>query len=311
MSEKFEPVAFTDVREGDRVQFVTANNGFDGGDQVWRTGTVTRVTDKSATVDCDTNVIGKTARLRRADWHYRCVSKAVAPAATARREALDRIRAKADAERAAYRAKADDQIAAECAEHGVPAPRGVAERIAARKAAEGEQGAPEGCGAVDAGDTTNYIVTADPQPAAVAEEEFTKHQARQILQYGDYPQADRFEPYRGQGGTFLGYTFQVGQLHSARYGWITPSGRYSKGLEAYRSTAANVLVHVAEDEGRLPKEPAPAPDPSNPKGMRSDDLLAYLRAAMEDVPADDLTRELWEELDRRMSGGHRPPSNWS
>ncbi|MGW5304865.1 hypothetical protein ACWERF_13105 [Streptomyces griseoluteus] len=60
---------------------------------------------------------------------------ATAPAPTVReqqRAALDRIRAKADADRAADRATTDDQIAAECAAHGVPAPRTVAARIAAR-----------------------------------------------------------------------------------------------------------------------------------------------------------------------------------
>lgn len=74
-TETFKPIAFSDVHEGDRVQFVTANNGFDGGDQVWRTGTVVKVTDKTVTVDCDSNLLGRAARLRRADWHYRCVSK--------------------------------------------------------------------------------------------------------------------------------------------------------------------------------------------------------------------------------------------
>lgn len=61
--------------------------------------------------------------------------EATAPAPTVReqqRAALDRIRAKADADRAADRAETDDQIAAECAAHGVPAPRTVAARIAAR-----------------------------------------------------------------------------------------------------------------------------------------------------------------------------------
>ncbi|MEV2203753.1 hypothetical protein AB0E11_27855 [Streptomyces fradiae] len=58
-----------------------------------------------------------------------------APAPTVReqqRAALARIRAKADADRAAYRAATDDRIAADCAAHGVPAPRTVAARIAAR-----------------------------------------------------------------------------------------------------------------------------------------------------------------------------------
>ncbi|ELP67664.1 hypothetical protein STRTUCAR8_08534 [Streptomyces turgidiscabies Car8] len=76
--ETFEPVDFSNVHEGDRLQFVTANNGFDGGDQVWRTGRVTKVTAKTVTVDCDSSLLGRGARLRRADWPYRCVSKAVA-----------------------------------------------------------------------------------------------------------------------------------------------------------------------------------------------------------------------------------------
>lgn len=63
--------------------------------------------------------------------------RATAPAPTVReqqRAALARIRAKADADRAAHRAATDNEIAAECAAHGVPAPRTVAARIAARTA---------------------------------------------------------------------------------------------------------------------------------------------------------------------------------
>lgn len=61
--------------------------------------------------------------------------RATAPAPTVReqqRAALARIRAKADADRAAHRAATDDEIAAECAAHGVPVPRTIAARIAAR-----------------------------------------------------------------------------------------------------------------------------------------------------------------------------------
>ncbi|MDW6058105.1 hypothetical protein SAZ11_08380 [Streptomyces sp. FXJ1.4098] len=68
------------MHESDRVQFVTANNGFDGGAQVWRTGAVVKVTEKTVRVVCDdvpTRVKRDIAVLRRADWHYRCVSKAV------------------------------------------------------------------------------------------------------------------------------------------------------------------------------------------------------------------------------------------
>lgn len=90
--EAFEPVEFSNVHEGDRVQFVTANNGFgSSGDDLWRTGTVTKATDKTVTVeitghnplaedvfvDGKSRKLGRTARLRQADWRHRCVSKAV------------------------------------------------------------------------------------------------------------------------------------------------------------------------------------------------------------------------------------------
>ncbi|MFH8345029.1 hypothetical protein [Streptomyces sp. NPDC018045] len=54
------------------------------------------------------------------------------PVREQQRAALARIKAKADADRAAYQAATDDQIAAECAAHGVPAPHTVTARIAAR-----------------------------------------------------------------------------------------------------------------------------------------------------------------------------------
>ncbi|MFM9613898.1 hypothetical protein [Streptomyces niveiscabiei] len=67
-----------------------------------------------------------------------------APAATVRepivarasfnRADLDRIKSKADADRAVYRAETDDRIAAECAAHGVAPSQGVRDRIAARAA---------------------------------------------------------------------------------------------------------------------------------------------------------------------------------
>ncbi|WP_060888045.1 hypothetical protein [Streptomyces caniscabiei] len=103
-TETFEPVTFQDVREGDRVRFVTANNGFggDGGD-LWRTGTVTKVTDKTVTVEITghnplaedvfrggkSRKLGRTARLRQADWHHRCVSKATADQPATARTAAD------------------------------------------------------------------------------------------------------------------------------------------------------------------------------------------------------------------------------
>jgi hypothetical protein len=78
-TETFVPVDFADVHEGDTVQFVTANNGFDGGDDVWRIGTVTKVTEKTVRVACDSNAFGSAAVLRKhqPSWNARCVSKSV------------------------------------------------------------------------------------------------------------------------------------------------------------------------------------------------------------------------------------------
>lgn len=69
MSEMFEPVDFTDVREGDRVQFVTTAYG----SQYWRTGVVTKVTARTVAVQCGDDT---TAVLRGADWGSRAVDKA-------------------------------------------------------------------------------------------------------------------------------------------------------------------------------------------------------------------------------------------
>lgn len=79
MSETFEPVDFSNVHEGDRVQFVTTENGFDGRGTYWRTGTVTKVTEKTVRVDCD-DALGR-AVLRRDDWGSRCVNKSTQPPA--------------------------------------------------------------------------------------------------------------------------------------------------------------------------------------------------------------------------------------
>ncbi|KUF18824.1 hypothetical protein [Streptomyces silvensis] len=71
----FEPVDFSNVHEGDTVTFSRRDNGFGGsGDIVARTGTVTKVTDKTVTVEC-IDRWGKTGVLRRADWHYRNVRR--------------------------------------------------------------------------------------------------------------------------------------------------------------------------------------------------------------------------------------------
>lgn len=80
MNEKFEPVDFSNVHEGDRVQFVTTENGFNGRGTYWRTGSVTKVTEKTVRVECDdapTRVKRDIAVLRASDWGSRAVNKAV------------------------------------------------------------------------------------------------------------------------------------------------------------------------------------------------------------------------------------------
>lgn len=80
--ETFEPVSFKDVRKGDTVSFSRRDNGFDGsGGILRRTGTVTKVTDKTVTVECNDRW-GKTGVLRRADWHERDMHRSTKPPAT-------------------------------------------------------------------------------------------------------------------------------------------------------------------------------------------------------------------------------------
>jgi hypothetical protein len=73
--ETYEPVGFDDVTPGDRVRFVTADNGFGGTGELWREGTVTSVTLRTVRISCDSNLVGPTAVLRRSTWPYRSVSR--------------------------------------------------------------------------------------------------------------------------------------------------------------------------------------------------------------------------------------------
>ncbi|TXS44933.1 hypothetical protein [Streptomyces sp. OR43] len=71
----YEPVAFQDVHEGDTLSFSRRDNGFGGsGNIVTRTGTVTKVTDKTVTVECG-DLWGETGILRRANWNERDVHR--------------------------------------------------------------------------------------------------------------------------------------------------------------------------------------------------------------------------------------------
>jgi hypothetical protein len=72
---ELEPVAFAAVEDGDRVRFLTADNGYGGQGDVWRIGTVVKVTAKTVVVDCDTKNLSDTAVLRESDWNARSVQR--------------------------------------------------------------------------------------------------------------------------------------------------------------------------------------------------------------------------------------------
>ncbi|MFD4574251.1 hypothetical protein ACFWNK_19815 [Streptomyces sp. NPDC058417] len=78
-------------------------------------------------------------------------------------------------------------------------------------------------------------------------DEMTEDQARARVT-GTYPHAEAFQAERTEHGRLTGYTFRVGRLHSARYGWIIPAGTYAKVLEVYRSQAAAMLPMAVRDE---------------------------------------------------------------
>ncbi|MER6605933.1 hypothetical protein ABT282_08455 [Streptomyces sp. NPDC000927] len=70
---------FDDLTVGDYVRFVTIDNGYGGMGEVWRTGKVTRITARTITVECDENLLGDTAILRRAEWGARSVRRGPTP----------------------------------------------------------------------------------------------------------------------------------------------------------------------------------------------------------------------------------------
>jgi hypothetical protein len=86
----YEPVAFQDVHVGDTVSFNRRDNGFGGSGGILRlTGTVLKVTNKTVTVEITghnplaedvfvggkSRKLGRTASLRRANWHERDVHR--------------------------------------------------------------------------------------------------------------------------------------------------------------------------------------------------------------------------------------------
>jgi hypothetical protein len=70
-SAEFVPADFDEFRVGDRIMFVTMDNGYGGGGPISRTGTVIRVTKETLRVRCDRNTLGAIAVLRRSDWQAR------------------------------------------------------------------------------------------------------------------------------------------------------------------------------------------------------------------------------------------------
>lgn len=87
---------------------------------------------------------------------------------------------------------------------------------------------------------------AEPAPAGPADE-LDKRRARQLVA-GTWPGARNFQERRAENGRLLGYTFQVGDLGSARYGWITAGGTFAQALEPYRSHAVDLLPVAERDE---------------------------------------------------------------
>ena len=82
-AEQFVPAAFGDFSLGDRIRFYTNDNGYGGCGEVWRTGTVAKVTACTVVVACDPNWLGDRAMLRRSDWSARAPQRAGAALAAA------------------------------------------------------------------------------------------------------------------------------------------------------------------------------------------------------------------------------------
>lgn len=94
---------------------------------------------------------------------------------------------------------------------------------------------------------------AEVDPAAAAEE--AAEVAADRIVSREYPNATAYEPVHGRSGALLGFTFRANK----RFGWVTLAGTYSRGLEPYRSTAAELVGYAAQDEGaRAAREEAPA-----------------------------------------------------
>ncbi|MCY0961485.1 hypothetical protein [Streptomyces sp. H27-H5] len=87
------------------------------------------------------------------------------------------------------------------------------------------------------------------RPATAPARALTPLQARDAVAES-YPTADRFEPLIDEDGETLHYTFQVGRLHGARWGWVTSAGTYGRSLERTRTDARNMIRAQADDDQR-------------------------------------------------------------
>jgi hypothetical protein len=78
-TDTYEGVDPSDVREGDRLQFMTRETGFNGRGLYSRTGVVVKVTEKTVYVDCGPTSWKRTAVLRRniPEWVSRAVRRVV------------------------------------------------------------------------------------------------------------------------------------------------------------------------------------------------------------------------------------------
>jgi hypothetical protein len=76
VTETVQAVTFDNVREGDRLRFLTRETGFNGSGIYPRTGTVTKITAKTVRVTCCPGE-GR-AVIRRADWYTRDVRQVIA-----------------------------------------------------------------------------------------------------------------------------------------------------------------------------------------------------------------------------------------
>ncbi|MCY0957700.1 hypothetical protein [Streptomyces sp. H27-H5] len=130
-------------------------------------------------------------------------------------------------------------------------------------------------------------VTPSPLPRLMPD------QARGIVN-GTFPEAQDFQPAYTEAGEFLGYTWQSTPQSTARFGWITPSGTFARGLEAYRSGAEALLPMAVMDDERQARRRALAQESEGSRlARRATEAVARTaeyRARMDDRTAEEARR---------------------